>query len=109
MKVSCIDRGNLANDSDVLNSLSQHLDGLDGNYCLDGFPRRLTQAQEFDRKRPDDLKAVLLLQIPDCVLIERISGIHYFTLVFVFIYSFLFFLFILFRSLDPFTKRQNLQ
>lgn len=65
--------GSLAPDSLVLSLLKREL-APEKRIILDGFPRRLNQAQELDALMPDFLEAVLLIDVPESVLIERIQG-----------------------------------
>jgi len=54
-----------------------------GKFCLDGFPRRASQAEALDtilRKNELDLEAVILLYLPEEILLERITGKYHFTI-----------------------------
>jgi adenylate kinase family enzyme len=58
-----------------MNLLANEMNSLSNKVCvLDGFPRRLSQALEFEERFPDFLEAVLLIDIPESVLLERIQG-----------------------------------
>ena len=72
-------RGQLVPDALVIDMIDQRLqrNGRDKGFMLDGFPRTPGQADALDRvlerlARP--LSAVLLIDVPDDVLVERISG-----------------------------------
>ena len=51
---------------------------MKGKFCLDGFPRRKTQAETLDnilkKKKESELEAVILLNLSDDVLLDRIAG-----------------------------------
>ena len=58
-----------------MNLLAKEMTTTESKFCvLDGFPRRLSQAVEFEKRFPDYLEAVLLIDIPESVLVERIQG-----------------------------------
>ena len=73
-----MERGDLVPDEIVCGAVGEALADLDGTpVVLDGFPRTLSQAEAFsdvleDRGRP--LTRVVLLDVPDDVVVERISG-----------------------------------
>lgn len=63
----------------VYKTLEERLmeEDCNGGYILDGFPRNLEQALEYDKiskKLNKDIGLVLLLDIPKELLIERITG-----------------------------------
>jgi adenylate kinase len=65
--------GSLAPDSLVL-SLLKHELSSEKQFILDGFPRSLNQARQLDDMMPDFLEAVLFINVPESVLLERIQG-----------------------------------
>lgn len=75
-----MERGDLVPDEVVVGAVRDALADLDGTpVVLDGFPRTLSQAEAFsealeDRGRP--LTRVVLLDVPDDVVVERISARH---------------------------------
>ena len=71
--------GQLVTNEIVYEALEQKLSDpkCDNGYILDGFPRNLEQAREYDeilKRSKRDLGIVLLLDIPKEELIERITG-----------------------------------
>ncbi len=73
-----IDRGELAPDYLVIEIITDHIENhRDGaGNIFDGFPRTVRQAEEFDRilsSRGLKVDAMLSLEVPDKVLIQRIS------------------------------------
>ena len=71
--------GGLVSNEIVYKALEQKLKdpACDNGYILDGFPRNLEQAREYDKilkKSKRDLGLVLVLDIPKEDLIERITG-----------------------------------
>jgi adenylate kinase len=69
--------GRLVPDELVTEMIGQEIDSADGGFLLDGFPRTLPQADALDRvlaQRDRRLSAVLLIDAPDDMLVERISG-----------------------------------
>ncbi len=67
--------GILASDSIVMNLLSKEMSEGEKNFCvLDGFPRRFSQAVEFEKRFPNFLEAVLMIDIPESILLERVQG-----------------------------------
>ena len=71
--------GALVPNEIVYEALQQKLSdpACDNGYILDGFPRNLEQAREYDKilkKSKRDLGVVLVLDIPKEDLIERITG-----------------------------------
>ncbi|MBX9744450.1 MAG: adenylate kinase [Chlamydiales bacterium] len=72
-----IDQGQLVPDELVLNMLFERVAEQDckHGYILDGFPRTLSQAQALDERLADQAQLVALnFEVPDSVIIERISG-----------------------------------
>ncbi len=71
-----MDRGELVPDDLIVAMIKEKLP-KEGNVILDGFPRTVAQAEALDRmlqnmgKRVD---AVVLFDVPDEVVIERLSG-----------------------------------
>jgi adenylate kinase len=68
--------GRLVPDELVIEMLLEEIDDV-GGFLLDGFPRTLAQADALDAElqgRGHPLSAVLLIDVPDDVLVERISG-----------------------------------
>jgi adenylate kinase len=74
-----MDRGDLVPDDVIVGVVGERLeedDTRDG-FVLDGFPRTIPQAQALDRRLDEmgrRLTAVLLIEVPDDVIIKRISG-----------------------------------
>ena len=71
--------GGLVSNEIVYKALEQKLKSpaCDNGYILDGFPRNLEQAREYDeilKKLGRDLGIVIVLDIPKEELIERITG-----------------------------------
>jgi adenylate kinase len=73
-----MDRGDLVPDELIVEVIRDAIAGLDGKpVLLDGFPRTVAQADALagaleDRDR--DLTAAILVDVPDDVVVERISG-----------------------------------
>jgi adenylate kinase len=70
--------GGLVDDEIVCEVVIERIDseGSDG-FLLDGFPRTLNQADQLDsalERRGRSLTAVLLLEVPDDVIVERLAG-----------------------------------
>ena len=60
-----------------MNLLEGKLRSISGKFCLDGFPRRKSQAEALDKMlkaHGTDLEAVILLNLPENVLLDRITG-----------------------------------
>jgi adenylate kinase len=75
---SYMDKGHLVPDGIVCEVLLERVDeeGKDG-FLLDGFPRNRAQADILDEaleRRGRSLTAALLLEVPDEVIVRRISG-----------------------------------
>lgn len=72
-----MDAGQLVPDELVLDMLFERVskpDCADG-YMLDGFPRTIAQAEALQKRlSPKDMVSVLNLQVPDDVLLERVTG-----------------------------------
>lgn len=69
-----IDKGNLVPDDLTIKMVEERLSKPDceKGFILDGFPRTLPQAEALDKITDIDL--VLLLEVPDPVIIERVMG-----------------------------------
>jgi adenylate kinase len=69
--------GRLVPDELVTEMIGQEIDETHGGFLLDGFPRTPGQADALDRvleERSRPLSAVLLIDVADDVLVERIGG-----------------------------------
>jgi adenylate kinase len=69
--------GRLVPDELVTEMVSEEIDSTHGGFLLDGFPRTPGQADALDRVLEEHgrpLSAVLLIDVPDDVLVERIGG-----------------------------------
>jgi adenylate kinase len=75
-----MDQGELVPDELIVATIRGAIAGLDGEpILLDGFPRTVAQADALDaalEARGRELTAAILLDLPDDVVIERISGRH---------------------------------
>ena len=74
-----IDSGNLVTDEMIVNMLSKRIDGEDcqNGFILDGFPRTLPQTEALNKMLKEKgiaLKAVIEIQVPDEIIMERILG-----------------------------------
>lgn len=71
-----IDLGQLVPDSLVLDMLFDRVDLPDckNGYILDGFPRTIPQAIEFDRRLKNTKVIALNFNLDDAIIIERITG-----------------------------------
>jgi adenylate kinase len=72
-------RGELVSDEIVIGLVEERLSRPDaeGGFVLDGFPRTIPQAEALDkllRKVGRTLKHVVLLEVPDALIVERITG-----------------------------------
>jgi adenylate kinase len=69
-----VEKGLLVPDEVVIEVLKQHLSKIPKGkgFILDGFPRTLGQAKTLDTITPIDM--VLLLDVPDWIIIERLSS-----------------------------------
>ena len=68
-------RGELVSDALVLSIVRQRLDGYEGGWLLDGFPRNLAQARALDQllsELASGIEGVILLELEDGVLIQRL-------------------------------------
>jgi adenylate kinase len=69
--------GRLVPDELVTQMIGEEIDSAHGGFLLDGFPRTPGQADALDgvlEEHGRPLSAVLLIDVPDDVLVERISG-----------------------------------
>jgi adenylate kinase len=75
-----MDRGELVPDDLIVEMVRGALADLDARpILLDGFPRTVVQAQALDRVLDEHgrtLDAAVLVDVPDDVVVERISGRH---------------------------------
>ncbi len=73
---SVMNRGELVSDSLVLAIVKAQLSALNGEgWLLDGFPRNVAQAEALDpllQELNQPIEAVILLELDDSVLIERL-------------------------------------
>lgn len=73
-----MESGNLVSDDIVLEVVSHYLDGTTNfNLLLDGFPRNIYQAEKLDElleKKNQKLDYVFLLNVPEEILLYRITG-----------------------------------
>jgi adenylate kinase len=73
-----MDRGELVPDDVIVAVVRDAIAGLDGRpILLDGFPRTVAQADALERALAADgreLTAAVLIDVPDDVVVERISG-----------------------------------
>mgnify|MGYP004513475267 FL=1 len=71
-----IEKGELVTDEVVIGIVKERLQMPDcaNGYILDGFPRTVKQAEELDRMMPDAIDVALSLEVPDEVIIERLTG-----------------------------------
>lgn len=72
----CMDKGMLVPDEVTIGLVEERIQQPDAaeGFMLDGFPRTLPQAQALDAALPVDLDAVVLLEVPDDLIVERIVG-----------------------------------
>ena len=70
-----IDDGNLISDEDVLLLVKERIEEPDcaKGYIFDGFPRTIAQAEAID-KAGINIDNVLVLEVADEVIVERVSG-----------------------------------
>ena len=75
-----MDRGDLVPDDLVVALVGEAIAGNDdAPILLDGFPRNVAQAEALDGALTEhgrELAAVVLVDVPDDVVVERISGRH---------------------------------
>jgi adenylate kinase len=72
-----MDRGRLVPDDIVIAMLFDAVAGPPRGFLLDGFPRTVVQADALEARLADAaaaLSAVILIDVPDDLLVERISG-----------------------------------
>lgn len=74
-----IDGGNLVPDDMIITMLAKRIDEEDckNGFILDGFPRTLPQAEVLEKMLKEkgiDLDAVIEIQVPDEIIMERILG-----------------------------------
>ena len=73
-----MDAGKLVPDELIINIIKEKLQELKGkDIILDGFPRTIPQAEALDKMLPElgrKVDAVILFEIPDELVIERLSG-----------------------------------
>ena len=70
-------RGALVSDAMVLAIVRARLESNGGHWLLDGFPRNLPQAEALDAlllELQQSIELVLLLELDDAVLIQRLLG-----------------------------------
>ena len=74
-----LDKGEFATDDMIIDMVSQRISEPDceHGFILDGFPRTLPQAKALDKlltKYGISLDAVIEIQVPDEIIMERILG-----------------------------------
>lgn len=74
-----LDKGEFATDEMIINMVSKRIDDDDcrNGFILDGFPRTLHQAEVLDEmldRKGINLDAVIEIQVPDEIIMERILG-----------------------------------
>jgi adenylate kinase len=74
-----MERGELVPDELVIGLIAERMDGEVGGegFIFDGFPRTIAQAEALDRlfkERSKTLDAVIVMEVDDEALVERISG-----------------------------------
>jgi adenylate kinase len=74
-----INRGELVPDEVIVNLVAERLKEKDcqNGFILDGFPRTIPQAESLDailRQNGINLNRVLLVQVPQNVIVERLAG-----------------------------------
>jgi adenylate kinase len=70
-------RGALVSDAMVLEIVRHRLESNGGHWLLDGFPRNLPQAEALDallKELDQSIELVVLLELDDAVLIQRLLG-----------------------------------
>ena len=72
-------RGELVPDALIAQMMDDYMDGLpsDCTLLLDGFPRTAVQAEMLEKiiaASHTTLRTVILLEVPDAILIDRIAG-----------------------------------
>jgi adenylate kinase len=70
-----MDRGDLVSDDIIIGLVKERITAPDcrAGFLFDGFPRTIPQAQAMRQARVD-LDHVVEIQVPDAVIIERMSG-----------------------------------
>ena len=72
-----MDQGQLVPDQLIITMLMDAVDGPPRGFLLDGFPRTVVQAEALERSLEaagSRLRAVVLVEVPDHVIVGRISG-----------------------------------
>ena len=72
-----MDQGQLVPDELIITMLMDAVDGPPRGFLLDGFPRTVVQAEALERRLDaagSRLRAVVLVDVPDQVIVGRISG-----------------------------------
>lgn len=74
-----MERGGLVSDEIVIGLVEERLARADAakGFVLDGFPRTIPQAEALDkllRRLGRSVKHVVLLEVPDALIVERITG-----------------------------------
>ncbi len=72
-----MDAGELVPDSVILGLVRDAIQDAGAGFIMDGFPRTIAQAEGVDRILQDmkkSIDAVVVLQVPDEALVERLSG-----------------------------------
>ncbi len=72
-----ITKGDLAPDEMVLHLVAAWLDNINGSFLFDGFPRTVTQAEQFEVllcNRQLELELAILLQLPESIIQARMLG-----------------------------------
>lgn len=74
---SIIDKGDFVPDEVVISIIKNFTKDMEGGYLLDGFPRNISQAIEFDKmlmQTNSRIDCVINIDIEDEILIERVKG-----------------------------------
>lgn len=72
-----IEKGDLVPDEVVVNIIRNFTQNMEGGYLLDGFPRNISQALEFDKMLAESnkkLDIVINIDVKDEVLVQRVKG-----------------------------------
>jgi len=74
-----MERGELVPDGTILEIIQKRLEKEESSsgYIMDGFPRTVAQAQEFDlllKEKGSEIDAVLAFEIEDDVIVKRLSA-----------------------------------
>ncbi len=69
-----MERGDLVPDELVIAMLMERMADASKGVILDGFPRTLPQAEALDEKLSGQIDLVLLLEVPEDELVERMLG-----------------------------------